>query len=140
MLGNYPISASIPCTDLARARKFYMDTLGLKEFEYPLPEDMPAPAEEQILMLRSGGDTMLIVYQRETPTKADHTAAGWMVSNFNEVVDDLISRGITFEVYPEMPGIEWDDRGVGTAPEGYHGAWFKDPEGNILSLFEMPEY
>jgi catechol 2,3-dioxygenase-like lactoylglutathione lyase family enzyme len=130
----------VPCTDLDRARKFYIDTLGLTEFEFPIPEDAAGrQSEEQVLVLSSGGGTMLVVYERETPTKADHTAAGWMVSNFNEVANKLINRGITFEVYPEMEGVEWDARGVGTSTEGYHGAWFKDPEGNILSLYEMPE-
>jgi hypothetical protein len=82
---------------------------------------------------------MLLVYERPTPTKADHTAAGWMVPNFEEVAAGLLGRGVTFETYAEMPDVEWDDRGVAVAPEGYHAAWFKDPAGNILSIYEMPE-
>ena len=137
MLANAPVAAVLPCTDLAKARQFYGGTLGLPEMSMPAP----AGAEEQSAtgaMYRCGGDTMLFVYARPTPTKADHTAAGWIVSDFDTVAGELLSRGVTFEVYPEMPDITWDKRGVALSPGGNKSAWFKDPDGNILSFTEMP--
>ena len=138
MLGDSPVNASIPCVDIAAARKFYGEKLGLSEVQFP---GMPAEAAEQVAaeaaLYACGGGTNLVVYARDTPTTADHTACGWMVSDFDAVANDLIARGLTFEVYDEMPGVTWDERGVGLADAGYKSAWFKDPEGNILSIFEM---
>jgi catechol 2,3-dioxygenase-like lactoylglutathione lyase family enzyme len=138
MLGNYPVTALFPCTDLSAARKFYGETLGLNEIEIPgIPEEAREMAANDIAMFACGGGTTLGLYRRDTPTKADHTAAGFMVPNLDEVVDDLISRGVTFEVYEDMPDVEWDDRGIATAVQGYRSAWITDPEGNILAVNEM---
>ena len=137
MLSNAPVVAVLPCVDLAKARQFYGETLGLAEIPMPIPEGAGGQSSAGA-MYRCGGETMLFVYARTTPTKADHTAAGWIVEDFDAVADDLLSRGVTFEVYPEMPDIEWDDRGVGYSAGTGKGAWFKDPEGNILSINEMP--
>ena len=137
MLANAPVAAVLPCLDLAKARQFYGGTLGLPEIPLPTYEG----ADDQLAagaMFRCGGETLLFVYTRPTPTKADHTAAGWIVKDVNTVASELLSRGVTFEVYPEMPGIEWDELGVATSPDGNKGAWFKDPDGNILSINEMP--
>ena len=87
-------------------------------------------------LFECGQGTRLFVYQRPTPTKADHTAAGWIVDDLEAVVDQLIARGVTMEVY-DMPGVEFDERGIARGPN-LAGAWFKDPEGNILSINEMP--
>jgi catechol 2,3-dioxygenase-like lactoylglutathione lyase family enzyme len=136
MLGDSLVIATLPCVDLKVARKFYGETLGLKEIAMPgLPSEAAAQAAQEAAMFQCGGGTMLVVYTRATPTRADHTAAGWALTNFDEVADELLSRGVTFEVYEEMPGVTWDDRGV--ADQGYKTAWFSDPEGNILSIFEM---
>ena len=137
MLANAPVIAVLPCVDLAKARQFYGETLGLPEFTMPMPEGSEDQSSMGV-MYRCGGETMLFVYTRTTPTKADHTAVGWIVEDFDAVVDDLLSRGVTFEVYPEMPDIEWDERGVAHASGLSKAAWFKDPEGNILSINEMP--
>lgn len=137
MLANAPVAAVLPCVDLAKARQFYGEKLGLPEISMPIPEG----AEEQSnagAMFRCGGETMLFVYVRPTPTKADHTVAGWIVDDFDATANELIRRGVTFEVYPEMPDTEWDERGVATSPNGVKSAWFMDPEGNILAINEMP--
>jgi len=138
MLGNSPVNPTLPCVDLAAARKFYGETLGLNEVQFPgLSGEAAETAAAEAAMYACGGGTFLVVYARSTPTQADHTAAGWMVADFEAVAKDLLSRGVGFEVYPEMPGVTFDDRGVATADAGYKSAWFKDPEGNILSIFEM---
>jgi catechol 2,3-dioxygenase-like lactoylglutathione lyase family enzyme len=139
MLANYPVAVVIPCVDLAKARSFYGQTLGLPEMDLPMPD---APDGEPIgAAYQSGGGTMIFIYRRAEPTKADHTVAGWMVEDFDAAADDLLDRGVTFEIYPDLPGAEWDERGVATPSEAGNAgrsAWFKDPEGNILSINEMP--
>ncbi len=136
MLANSPVSVAIPCVDLAGARAFYGQTLGLTESTMSMPsgpDGTPIGAAFQC-----GGGTMLFVYTRETPTQADHTVAGWFVDDIDAAAEELISRGVTFEVYEGMPGTEWDDRGVAYSDDGSKSAWFKDPEGSILSINMLP--
>lgn len=134
MLTDAPVYAVLPCVDLERAREFYGSTLGLKEV--PMPVAGPEEDVEIGALFECGRGTNLFVYVRPTPTKADHTVAGWAVEDVDATVDQLISRGVKFEVY-DMPGVTFDERGVATMGET-KGAWFKDPEGNILSLEQMP--
>lgn len=139
MLGNSPVNATLPCVDLAAARKFYGETLGLSEVHFPgLAGDAAEAAAREAALYACGGGTYLVVYARPTPTIADHTAASWMVADFDAAASYLLGRGVAFEVYPEMPGVSFDDNGVATADAGYKSAWFKDPEGNILAIFEIP--
>ncbi|MFN2188827.1 MAG: VOC family protein [Candidatus Promineifilaceae bacterium] len=138
MLGDSPVNAILPCVDLAGARKFYGETLGLTEVQFPgLTGEAAEASAAEAALYACGGGTFLVVYARETPTQADHTAAGWMVADFDAVAEDLLNRGVKFESYPDLPGTTFDDRGIATAEPGYKTAWFKDPEGNILSIFEM---
>jgi predicted enzyme related to lactoylglutathione lyase len=132
MLADAPIYAVVPCVDFERATNFYEQVLGLKRAE------MPGDAQELEggAVYQCGGGTMLLVYQRPEPTKAEHTAAGWMVADLNRVVDQLIAKGVKMEVY-DMPDVEFDSRGVASGG-GMKSAWFKDPEGNILALSQMP--
>jgi catechol 2,3-dioxygenase-like lactoylglutathione lyase family enzyme len=129
MLTNAPIVVSIACTDITVARTFYSDTLGLNEMEIPGPQDAR-------VMYTCGNGTMLFIYQRETPPIADHTVAGWIVADVDATADFLISRGVTLKTYPDMPDMEWDERGVGTR-KGSKSAWFTDPDGNIMALAAM---
>ena len=131
MLTNASVAALIPSVDLSVARAFYGGTLGLTEVDMPMPEEAP------MAFYQCGQGTMLAVYERSTPTKADHTVAAFIVEDVDEAADQLISRGVTFQTYPDMEGIEWDERGVGTSGE-MKSAWFSDPEGNILSIAAMP--
>jgi catechol 2,3-dioxygenase-like lactoylglutathione lyase family enzyme len=138
MLGDSPVNATIPCVDITAARKFYGEKLGLTEVQFPgLPPEATEQVTAEAALYTCGGGTNLVVFARDTPTKADHTACGWMVSDFDAVANDLVARGVSFEVFDEMPGVTWDERGVALAEAGYKSAWFKDPEGNILSIFEM---
>jgi catechol-2,3-dioxygenase len=124
MLGNHPVAATLPAEDLARAVKFYTDTLGLKVVNQG----------EGGVMLEAGSGTQVFMYQRER-TKAEHTAATFFVADLDAVVNGLIARGVTFEQY-EMGELKTDARGIAESPEG-KAAWLTDPEGNILALFEM---
>ena len=130
MLGNFPITPSLPVTDLNRARRFYEDKLGLKpEWSHA---DMPFPD----VMYRCGGGTMLYIYQRSTPTKADHTTCAWKVDDIEKEMRELRAKGIMFEEY-DMPGLKTTN-GIATWGKD-KSAWFKDPDGNILSLAQMAE-
>ena len=127
MLGNASIIAAVPITDLARAKVFYVDILGF----HVLLED----PEQRILIVRGNG-SMLELVQQETASSGSHTCAIFMLGdNFEDVVDRLIDRGVTFDVR-EIPtlDIQWDERGFGIYGDR-KTAWFKDPDGNVLQLY-----
>jgi catechol 2,3-dioxygenase-like lactoylglutathione lyase family enzyme len=125
MLADSRVTAILPAVDLARATEFYEKKLGL----------LPIHAPVAGAMFEGGQGTMLALYPRETPTKADHTVAGWVVDDIEAVVDALRKRGVVFEQY-DMPGMKTDERGIATLGPG-KSAWFKDTEGNILSIFQV---
>lgn len=127
MLANSPISALLPVVNVERARSFYQDKLGLQ-----LNEDF---STEGASVFVCGNGTQLVLYQRETPTTADHTAASWMVSDIEATVRQLSANGVEFEQY-DQPGIKTDAQGI-AGGNGMRGAWFKDPEGNILSVVQF---
>lgn len=129
MLRDAPVMAILPAADIERARKFYLETLNLRRV------DLPVPGND--FGVECGEGTVLYVYEREAGTKADHTVAGWLVEDVDEAVEELRERGVTFEQY-DMPGLKTDERGIADI-EGVKGAWFKDPEGNILAITELPK-
>ena len=124
MLQGFPISARAAAVDLARARQWYQDKLGLT----PEREDMGG------VWYRFGGDTWLYLYGTPSAGTARNTIAGWTVSNIETVMADLRSRGVEFEDYDfgEMKTVDGlVDFGTAKA------AWFKDSEGNTYELSEV---
>ena len=122
MLGNKDAIAIIAVKNLETARKFYEGTLGLK----------PVDAEgEELIVFRSGNST-LNVYRSQYAGTNRATAVTWLVGDDVEgVVRALKAKGVTFEHY-DMPGIKRSgDVHVGGKMKA---AWFKDPDGNILSI------
>jgi len=123
MLNDSRVDANIPASDLARARDFYADKLGL------------SPTREmggEVLMYRTSGGTAFQVYRTDYAGQAGHTIAQWHVDDIESEVHDLKAKGVTFEVY-DMPGVTWD--GEIAAMEGLgRAAWFKDSEGNIMCI------
>ena len=63
------------------------------------------------------------------------TTLGWSVTAIDDAIDRLVARGVVFERFPGLPQ---DGRGVMTFPDGSRVAWFKDPDGNVLSLAQLP--
>jgi catechol 2,3-dioxygenase-like lactoylglutathione lyase family enzyme len=124
MLTSAAVTANIPAADIARARAFYADTLGLN----PVAEYDDAA----MLVYRTDGGTTFSVYQTQFAGQAGHTIAQWHVADVAAEAAALRDKGVTLEVY-DMPGVEWDD-GVATLPGMGKAAWFKDSEGNILCL------
>jgi hypothetical protein len=87
-------------------------------------------------VFEGGNGTRLYVYETEAGRGAEHTLAVWIVEDVEETVEELSEKGIVFETY-DMPQLKTDERGIADI-EGVKAAWFKDPEGNILSVTEAP--
>ncbi len=121
MLANAHCTAMLPVTDVSRARRFYEEKLGLHA-KRALPNG-------EILFESNGGTFAL--YPRQTPPKSDHTALTWDVTDIGAEMNDLRSRGVRFEDYPEM-----NTRDGVAELGGEKAAWFKDPDGNILCIHE----
>ena len=112
---------TIAVSAIERAKKFYGETLGLKA------------RDERIDGIRyeTGGGTWLLVYPSQFAGTAQSTYMGFDVDDLDEAVAELRGRGVVFEEY-DMPGLKTVD-GIAEI-EGFKGAWFKDPDGNILSI------
>jgi catechol 2,3-dioxygenase-like lactoylglutathione lyase family enzyme len=123
MLGKADAMPMIAVKDIDRARKFYEGKLGL--------ETKDAMGGE-VLEVKSG-DTVINVYRSEHAGTNQATALTFAVDDIEAEVRDLKEKGIFFEQY-DMPGLE--KRGDLYVAEGMKTTWFKDPDGNILSLFE----
>ena len=115
--------AFVATASAERARAFYADVLGLT-----LVEDSP-----YALVFDACG-TMLRVQKVETLAAQPFTALGWDVLDLAATIDGLVARGVAFERYGFF---EQDARGVWTTPDGSRVAWFKDPDGNTLSLTQL---
>jgi catechol 2,3-dioxygenase-like lactoylglutathione lyase family enzyme len=128
MLNDSKVEANIPAADIERARAFYADKLGLTAAAELVPG---------YLRYETAGGTTFNIYQTQYAGTAGHTLAQIHVGDVEKEVADLKSKGVAFEVYDDMPGVEWRGE-VAVAPEMGKAAWFKDSEGNILCLDEPP--
>jgi catechol 2,3-dioxygenase-like lactoylglutathione lyase family enzyme len=124
MLGQSDVVAVVAVKDLAVARRFYEDTLGLE------PDD-GAPDDEETVLYRSGGSRLLVYVSSYAGTN-QATAASWAVGDqLDAVVAGLADKGVPFERY-EFPDTEHE--GDVHVMGGFRTAWFRDPDGNILNL------
>lgn len=123
MLGSADLIAFVPTRDPAKARRFYKEILGL-EF---IGEDPFA------LVFNAHGTTLRIANVSEVKgfRPAPFTIVGWVVTNVSDAAGDLVKKGVPFE---RFPGMDQDPQGVWQSPSGARVAWFKDPDGNILSI------
>jgi catechol 2,3-dioxygenase-like lactoylglutathione lyase family enzyme len=108
--------------DLARAKQFYGETLGLNLSE-----------ESAGLVLQLGGGGRVFVYPKANHSPASFTVLNFPVENIERAVDELTAVGVRFEHYEGE--LETDERGIFRG-QGPKIAWFKDPAGNILSVLE----
>lgn len=125
MIGNGRVSAVLCSTDLEASRGFYEQKLGLTLS----PETIP-----NHLLFDCGGGTTLLVYGRPAPNAADHTQVRFWSSDVESDVRALVARGVTFEDY-DYPTLKTVGH-VATTPGIGRSAWFKDPDGNTLALFQ----
>ena len=123
MLGKKNFTPMIAVKDLDRARKFYEETLGLKSVD---------EQGSELLTLKSG-DTIFNVYRSEFAGTNKATALNFDVDDIDAEVRELKDKGVFFEHY-DLEGLT--PKGDVYVGEGMKTAWFKDPDGNILSLFE----
>ncbi len=125
MLGSENIIAFVPSKDPAAARKFYEAVLGLRF----VSQDPFA------LVMEANGITVRVANVSSVPgfKPAPYTILGWRVGNIEETARGLQKKGVRFERYP---GMQQDELGIWNSPSGAKVAWFKDPEGNVLSITE----
>ncbi len=126
MLGDANVQPMLPVKDLEVAKRFYEEKLGLRSV---------GGADGAAIVYRSGGST-LCVYRSEFAGTNKGTAALWEVEDVERTVEELKAKGVTFEHYDDLPGLTRKD-------DVYRGgdlrvAWFKDPDGNILSIQNRP--
>lgn len=123
ILGKQPIVAFVATTIAERAKEFYAGTLGLQLL-----------ADEPYALVFDAAGVMLRVAKVSKLVPQQHTVLGWKVPDIAGAVRALEAAGVVFERYPGMPQ---DELGVCTFPGGGRVAWFKDPDGNTLSLTEF---
>jgi catechol 2,3-dioxygenase-like lactoylglutathione lyase family enzyme len=111
----------IPVSDRAQAIDFYTRTLGLEVYEETGGD----------VIFAAGGGTLLGIYQTDHAGQAGHTLAAFFVDDLDATMAALRERGVTFEEYdfPELKTVD----GIAEL-DGERGAWFKDPDGNILGI------
>ena len=127
MLNDSKVTANIPAADIARARDFYADKLGLTP-----TQELPG----EVLVYRTAGGTEFQIYRTDYAGQAGHTIAQFHVGDIEAEVHDLKAKGVTFETY-DMPGVQWDGE-IAEIPGMGKAAWFKDSEGNIMCVDQGP--
>jgi catechol 2,3-dioxygenase-like lactoylglutathione lyase family enzyme len=126
MLGDHPIHPVLLATDLAAARDFYHDQLGLEILS----------ESEAAITFRCGGGTQLSVTKSTTGTADTQTQASWYVSDVRAEVAELRSRGVKVEDY-DLPGLQTHD---GIADIGFAwAAWVVDPGKNALGILQLKQ-
>lgn len=125
MLRGFPIHATVAAFDLARARAWYEEKLGL----------VPEQEDPGGLWYRFAGDTWLYLYGTPSAGTAQNTVAGWTVKGIESVMAELRGRGVVFEDY-DFPDFRTVD-GLATLGPA-RAAWFRDSEGNTFELSEVP--
>lgn len=126
MFDSTPLQATLPAADFNRARTWYADHLGLKPVE--VDEDQGAAWYET-------GGVKFLLYQSAFAGTNQATSAAFTVTDVPAAAATLRDRGVVFEDY-DMGDFKTED-GILTLPDGNQAAWFKDSEGNILSIGTM---
>ncbi len=126
-LSDYHVGASIAVKDLTRAREFYEGALGLV---------VDTDTGDNV-RYRCAAGTRITVFVSPHAGTAQATLAGWGVDDIEQVVRDLTAKGVPFEHYDSGPIIT-DEHGIATFAGDAKVAYFKDPEGNILSVAQAP--
>jgi catechol 2,3-dioxygenase-like lactoylglutathione lyase family enzyme len=120
MLSTARPVAFVATADAARARSFYESVLGLR-----------VVADQPFALVLDSAGTTIRVQKVDAVRAAPYTALGWEVPDVDAAVRSLADRGVAFERYA---GMKQDKLGIWTSPSGARVAWFRDPDGNILSL------
>ncbi len=124
MLDRFNLEASLPASDINRAKTWYREMLDLK----------PVDDTDDGGAFYETGDSRFLLYPSAFAGTNKATAAAWEVDDIDAIVTELKSRGVTFQEY-DLPDIETHNS-IATAPDGTRAAWFLDSEDNILGLFQ----
>ena len=120
MLGSINIVAFVPTKDAEKARAFYESVLGLRFMK-----------DDGFAVVLDANGIVVRVTKAPPFTPAPFTILGWQVTEIERVVAGLQGKGVQFERFGFF---KQDELGIWTAPTGQKVAWFKDPDGNILSV------
>lgn len=120
MLASGKLIGFVPTKNSKRSREFYEGKLGFKFV-----------SDDQFALVMQAGKSMIRIAKAGKFTPAQYTVMGWEVTDIEAVVKWLTGRGVLFEKYPF---VQDQKRGIWTTPNGDKVAWFKDPDGNVLSL------
>jgi predicted enzyme related to lactoylglutathione lyase len=126
MLKGSTAFSGFSVSDLAAAKKFYGQTLGLE-----VEDNGPG----QGLVLKIAGGNGIFVYSKDDHIPATYTILNFRVDDIDQAVDELAGKGVQFEHYENMTDKKGIARGI-SAGQGPDIAWFKDPAGNFLSLLK----
>jgi catechol 2,3-dioxygenase-like lactoylglutathione lyase family enzyme len=125
MLSGALYAAALPCSDLERAKSFYADKLGL----------VPADEQPDRLFYEGRGGTGFLLFVSRGTASGSHDQLRFSVADIEAEVRDLKQRGVRFEEY-DFPGF---DKATSIAWVVDHSAaWFKDSEGNLLAIVQLP--
>jgi catechol 2,3-dioxygenase-like lactoylglutathione lyase family enzyme len=122
MLGSARLQALVWTADTARARDFYSERLGLK---------LKGESLGALVYDVGGGDLRVSPVPSTEPSA--HTVLGFAVEDIDSIVDELEKRALKVERFPSLPH---DERGVCQTPDGTRVVWFRDPDGNLLSVVQ----
>jgi len=120
MLSAGKLIGFVPTKDSARSREFYEGKLGFKFV-----------SDDQFALVMHAGESTIRIAKASDFKPAQYTVMGWEVTNMEAMVKWLTDRGVAFEKYPF---VQDQEHGIWTTPNGDKVAWFKDPDGNVLSL------
>jgi catechol 2,3-dioxygenase-like lactoylglutathione lyase family enzyme len=123
VLSTQKIMAFVGTQSPARAKAFYGDTLGLRLI-----------SEDGFALAFDANGIMLRVTKVHKVAAAPYTVLGWQVENIAATAEALRNSGVTLE---RFPGMTQDELGIWESPGGGRVAWFKDPDGNTLSIAEV---
>ena len=123
VLQSAQVTCMLPVKDMARARRFYEEALGL----------LPLGAKPDGKFVYRSGGTELALFPKPEGTKAEHTAVSFRVHDIAAEIADLESRGVVFEDY-DLPGLKTVGHVCVLGSE--KAAWFKDTEGNYICIHE----
>ena len=123
MLTNNDSVSFVATLDAASSLEFYEETLGLKLI-----------ADEYFSLVFDLNGHVLRIAKVEELVPAKHTVLGWNVADIEELVKGLVAKGVNFE---RFDGMSQDELGIWTSPSKARVAWFKDPDGNNLSIAQL---
>ena len=123
-LATSAVAVMLPVEDVDRAKKFYVENLGL---------DFVETNEEGSALFQLSGGSILMLLPRPGGKRSDSTALSWDVGDVEREVQDLKDKGVAFEDY-DVPGLQTVDHIARMG--GEKAAWFLDPDGNVLCIHQ----